>query len=154
LLGSVLAAVGRQWGLSPTTIALISSVNLLGMFVGAVASGWLADRYGRREVFQNTLLIYSVFTGLSAFALGPLILAGLRFLAGLGLGGELPVASTLVSEFAPSRYRGLMVVLLESFWAFGAVLAAIIGYVVIPSLGWEAAFLVGALPAFWVFALR
>jgi putative MFS transporter len=154
LLGSVLAAVSRQWGLAPSTTALISSANLLGMFFGAAASGWLADRYGRRDIFQSTLLVYSIFTGLSAAAAGPFGLAVLRFLAGLGLGGELPVASTLVSEFAPSRYRGLMVVLLESFWAFGSVLAALIGYVVIPSLGWQVAFLIGALPAFFVFALR
>ena len=64
------------------------------------------------------------------------------------------MASTLVSEFAPARHRGFLLVILESFWAYGSVLAALIGYLVIPTWGWQAAFLIGALPAFYVFILR
>ncbi len=154
ILGGILAAIGTAWKLELTTITLISSVNLFGMFVGASVAGALSDRFGRRTVFQSTLLIYSICTGLSALAWNTGSLMALRFLAGLGLGGELPVASTLVSEFAPARQRGVMVVLLESFWAFGSVLAALIGYLVIPNFGWQAAFLIGALPALYVFILR
>jgi putative MFS transporter len=97
---------------------------------------------------------YSIFNGLSALATGVGMLMALRFLAGLGLGGELPVAATLVSEFMPARRRGFMVVLLESFWAYGAVLAALIGFLVIPTWGWRAALLIGALPAFYAFVIR
>jgi putative MFS transporter len=105
-------------------------------------------------VFQATLLVYSLFSGLSALAFSATSLMAVRFLAGLGLGGELPVASTLVSEFAPTARRGWLVVLLESFWAWGSILAALIGYLVIPGLGWQVAFLIGALPALYVFVLR
>jgi putative MFS transporter len=154
MLGSIVAAVTRLWSLDPGTAALINSVNLLGMFFGASLAGTLADRHGRRAVFQATLLAYSLFSGLSALAFNAVSLMAIRFLAGLGLGGELPVASTLVSEFAPTARRGWMVVLLESFWAWGSILAALIGYLVIPTLGWQAAFLVGALPALYVFVLR
>ncbi|HEY3110547.1 MAG TPA: MFS transporter, partial [Chloroflexota bacterium] len=154
MLGAVVAAITRLWSLDPGTAALINSVNLLGMFFGASLAGTLADRYGRRPVFQITLLVYSLFSALSALASGALSLMAVRFLAGLGLGGELPVASTLVSEFAPTARRGWLVVLLESFWAWGSILAALIGYLVIPGLGWQAALLVGALPAFYVFVLR
>ena len=154
LLGSVIAAVSRESGLDPTTALWISSVNLLGMFVGASLAGTLADRIGRKAVFQTTLLVYSVFTGLSALAFNAATLMVLRFLAGLGLGGELPVASTLMAEFAPARRRGALVVLLESFWAYGSVLAALIGFLVIPQFGWQIAFLIGALPALYVFVLR
>jgi putative MFS transporter len=124
------------------------------MFFGASIAGTLADRHGRRAVFQVTLLAYSLFTGLSALAFNATSLMVVRFLTGLGLGGELPVASTLVSELAPAARRGWLVVLLESFWAWGSILAALIGYLVIPTLGWQAAFLVGALPALYVFVLR
>jgi MFS transporter, putative metabolite:H+ symporter len=154
LVGSVVAAVSRAWELDATTAAWISSINLLGMFVGASLAGTLSDRIGRKALFQATLLVYSVFTGLSALAFNVASLMLLRFVAGLGLGGELPVASTLLAEFAPAKRRGFMVVLLESFWAYGSVLAALIGFLVIPTFGWQAAFLIGALPAFYVFILR
>ncbi len=154
IVGSVVAAVVREWGLSDAQGQLVNTANVAGLFFGALAAGWLADRVGRRAVFQITLLIYSVFTGLAALATNVAALMGLRFLAGFGLGGELPVASTLVSEFSPAKRRGMMVVLLESFWAYGSVLAALIGFLVIPNWGWRAAFLIGALPALYVFVLR
>jgi putative MFS transporter len=154
MLGSVVAAIGREWGLDATTGLWITSINLFGMFVGASLAGTLADRFGRRTMFQATLLLYSAFTGLSALAWNAGSLMLLRFLTGLGLGGELPVASTLVAEFAPAHRRGWLVVLLESFWAWGSVLAALIGYLVIPRFGWQVAFLIGALPAFYAFVLR
>ncbi|HLH22510.1 MAG TPA: MFS transporter [Chloroflexota bacterium] len=154
VVGSVVAAVSREWALDATQSQWINTANVAGLFVGALASGWLADRLGRKSVFQLTLLVYSVFTGLSAAATSLALLMGLRFLAGVGLGGELPVASTLVSEFAPARRRGALVVLLESFWAYGSVLAALVGFLVIPTWGWRAALLLGALPALYVFAVR
>lgn len=159
IVGSVVAAVSRAWDLEPSTAAWISSLNLIGMFIGATLAGLLADRVGRKAMFQATLLIYSVFTGLSAFAFSAGSMMLLRLLAGIGLGGELPVASTLLAEFAPRHRRGTLVVLLESFWAYGAVLAALVGYIVVPRTfgvlaGWQVAFLIGALPAFLVFALR
>jgi len=154
IVGSVVATVASIWKLSPQVSGLIISANLAGMFVGAASAGFLADRFGRKGVFQATLLAYSILTGLSALAWNAASLAIIRFLAGIGMGGELPVASTLVSEFAPARQRGFMLVVLESFWAYGSVLAALIGYLFIPAFGWQAAFLVGALPALYVFILR
>jgi putative MFS transporter len=154
LVGTVIAAVTDLWKMSPQTAGLIISANLAGMFVGAALAGALADRFGRKRIFILTLLTYSLLTGLSSLAWSALSLGVIRFLAGIGMGGELPVASTLVSEFAPARHRGRMVVLLESFWAYGSVLAALIGYLVIPSCGWQAVFLIGALPALYVVVLR
>ena len=154
VVGAVVAAVSREWGLDATQSQWINTANVAGLFFGALASGWLADRFGRKTVFQLTLLVYSIFTGLSAAATGVAALMLLRFLAGLGLGGELPVASTLVSEFAPAPHRGRLVVLLESFWAYGSVLAALIGFLVVPNLGWRVALLMGALPALYVFVVR
>ncbi|MGA2763945.1 MAG: MFS transporter [Spirochaetia bacterium] len=154
LISFVLAALVGEWKLHPSQAGLISSSGFLGMFAGALLAGLLADRFGRKPLFQGTLLIYSIATGLCALAGNIGTLLGFRFLVGLGLGGELPVASTLVSEFSPARRRGLMIVLLESFWAYGWVLAAIIGYLVIPRFGWRIAFLIGAVPALYVLILR
>ena len=154
IVGSVVAAVAGTWKLSPQVSGLIISANLAGMLVGAASAGFLSDRFGRKGVFQITLLAYSILTGISALAWSALSLAVIRFLAGIGMGGELPVASTLVSEFAPARRRGFLMVMLESFWAYGSVLAALIGYLFIPRFGWQAAFLIGALPALYVFVLR
>jgi MFS transporter, putative metabolite:H+ symporter len=132
----------------------IITANLIGMFLGAALGGIVADRFGRKAVFTWTLLAYSLLTGLSAFAWSAAALALIRFFAGVGLGGELPVASTLVSEFAPAERRGRTIVLLESFWAYGTVLAALIGALVIPTAGWRVALLIGTLPALYVFVIR
>ncbi|MCL5263960.1 MAG: MFS transporter [Chloroflexi bacterium] len=155
IISFVVAALAKEWKLSSIDTGNLISIGLLGMFLGAALSGTIADRYGRKLAFQLTLLIYSVATGLSALASGFLMLLGLRFIVGFGLGGELPVASTMISEFAPAKDRGRMLVLLESFWAYGWVLAALVGYLVIPQAGgWRIAFLIGTIPALYVFILR
>jgi MFS transporter, putative metabolite:H+ symporter len=154
LLSTVLPAVAAEWHLAPAVVGGIISANLFGMFIGAALSGVVADRFGRKAVFMWTLLAYSILSAASAFAPSASALALIRFFAGVGLGGELPVASTLVSEFAPKERRGRTVVLLESFWAYGTVLAALIGALVVPRFGWHAAFLIGVLPALYVFVLR
>ena len=139
-----------------TRVAFIAAAGFLGMFLGAAVSGRLADRYGRRAVFQATLILFSLGSLLSAFAPTFETLLAARVVAGLGLGGELPVVATLVSEFSPRKSRGRMIVLLESFWAYGTVLAGLIAIFVLPNpqWGWRGAFLVGALPALYVAYLR
>jgi MFS transporter, putative metabolite:H+ symporter len=154
LLSFVMVALAREWGLSQGQVGVAISAGLFGMFVGAAVSGTLADRYGRRAVMMGTLLVYSLATGFTALVWGYGALLVLRFITGLGLGGELPIASTLVSEVAPAKQRGRMVVLLESFWAYGWILAALVGFLVIPEYGWRVAFLIGALPALYVLVLR
>ncbi|HEX3467716.1 MAG TPA: MFS transporter, partial [Candidatus Elarobacter sp.] len=154
VLGSVLAAVGRAWDLPKPVVGWIITANLLGMFLGAAASGVVADRFGRTAVFAWTLLAYTLLTGLTALAWSVSALIAIRLLAGIGLGGELPVASTLVSELAPAQSRGRTVVLLESFWAYGTVVAALIGALVVPHWGWRVALLIGMLPALYVAVIR
>lgn len=154
IISFVVAALAREWNLTNEQQGLVISMGMLGMFVGAGLSGSLSDRYGRRFIFQLTMLVYSVATGLSALVGNLGALLGLRFLVGLGLGGELPVASTLVSELAPAKQRGRMLVILESFWAYGWIAAAVIAYLVIPEWGWRVAFALGAVPALYVFVLR
>ncbi|MCL6597533.1 MAG: MFS transporter [Alicyclobacillus macrosporangiidus] len=154
LVAYILVAVAAQWHLSPATQGYLSSMGFIGMAVGAALAGLLADRFGRKAVFMWTLLIYSVATGLTAFAWGVGIFYVLRFLVGFGLGGELPVATTYVLESSADDRRGRHVVLLEMFYAFGSLCAALISNLVIPSVGWRVVFLIGAIPALYVLVLR
>lgn len=154
LLAFVLTSLAKQWGLHPSIMGFLGSVSFIGMAVGSAMAGSLADRYGRKAVFMWTLLIYSIATGLTAAAWGVGIFIVLRFFVGFGLGGELPVATAYVLESSPEEQRGRRVVLLEMFYAFGSLAAAIISRLVIPSIGWRMVFLIGALPALYVFVLR
>jgi MFS family permease len=156
LISFVLAQLAVQWNATSLELSLIASSGFVGMAIGAALGGLLADRLGRRYVFALTLLVYGLATGASALAGTVAVLIALRFVVGLGLGAELPVASTLVSEFAPPRIRGRIIVILESFWAVGWTAAAVIGYLVVPlsSDGWRWALLIGAVPALYSVLVR
>ena len=154
LISFVLPVLAKEWGLSPEQVGWIGSVGLIGMALGAVSAGTIADKFGRKNVFAATVILYSVSTGLCAIAWSYESLLLFRFLVGFGLGGELPVAATLMSEYAPSRLRGRFIVLLESFWGLGWLVAALISYLLIPKFGWQVAFIIGALPALYVFLIR
>ena len=154
LIAFVLPVLAREWSLTPAQVGWIGSIGLIGMALGAVLAGTIADRIGRKRVFTITVLLYSISTGLCAVAWSYESLLVFRFLVGFGLGGELPVAATLMSEYAPARLRGRFIVLLESFWGLGWLAAACIAYLLIPVFGWQAAFFIGALPALYVFLLR
>lgn len=156
LISFIIAALIQQWGLSTGESGLIVSIGFVGMAIGASLGGLLADRIGRRQVFAITLLIYGLATGASALVGGVGALLVLRFVVGFGLGAELPVASTYVSEFAPARIRGRIIVILEAFWAVGWTAAALIGYFLVPASehGWRWAFALGAIPAAYALIVR
>lgn len=156
LVSFVMVALSQQWGLTSGEVSWVASIGFVGMAIGASVGGLLADRIGRRSVFALTLLVYGLATGAAALSTGLLMLLVLRFIIGLGLGAELPVASTLVSEYAPARIRGRVVVILEAFWAVGWFLAAVVGYQVVPAsdAGWRWAFAIGLLPAAYALVVR
>ena len=154
LISFVLPVLSKEWGLSPDQMGWIGSIGLVGMALGAVVSGTVADRIGRKKVFTITVLLYAIATGMCALAWSYEALLFFRFLVGFGLGGELPVAATLMSEYAPTKLRGRFIVLLESFWGIGWLVAACIAYLLIPEFGWKMAFLIGSLPALYVFIIR
>ena len=154
LIAFVLPVLAKEWGLSPEQMGWIGSIGLIGMALGAVISGTLADRIGRKKVFTITVLMYALATGMCALAWSYESLLFFRFLVGFGLGGELPVAATLMSEYAPTKLRGRFIVLLESFWGIGWLVAACISYLIIPQFGWKIAFVIGTLPALYVFLIR
>lgn len=153
IISFVLPVLMKTWGLTPEQVGNIGSIGLVGMALGAILSGTIADIIGRKKVFALTLVIYSLATGLCGISWSYTSLLFFRFLVGFGLGGQLPVAVTLVSEFTPAKHRGKFLVLLESFWALGWLLAAIISYLIIPNYSWHVAFFIGSIPALYVFYL-
>jgi putative MFS transporter len=153
MISFILTQLATDWHLSGSEKASIVSISFVGMAIGAVLAGALADRYGRKTLFAATLLIYSLATAACAFAPNLSGLLVLRFMVGLGLGGQLPVAVSLMSEYLPAAVRGRFVVLLESFWGLGWLVAALVSYFFIPHFGWQAAFLIGGLPALYVLVI-
>ncbi len=154
LLSFIVVSLASEWGLTTTQTGLLGTVNLAGMALGASIGGYMADRIGRKPIFLATLIIFGMASLASAAATGLAVMLVLRFIMGLGLGAELPVASTLVNEFSPAHKRGRIVVLLESFWAVGWLLAAIIAYYVIPDFGWRVAVIIGSLPLVYALLIR
>ncbi|MFB9924232.1 MFS transporter [Amycolatopsis halotolerans] len=149
VLGVVLPALlkDKAWGLDPNTASLISAVGLLGVAVGAFAIGPLSDLFGRRGMMLLTVVSFSVCTLLCAFANGPWLFGVLRFLAGLGLGGVLPTALALITEYARIGRGGSATTVLMTGYHVGAVLTALLGILVLQRFGWQWMFVIGAAPA-------
>lgn len=150
IIAFILTILVKDWQLTATQSGFIVSISFVGMALGAIASGALADRFGRKALFMLTLAIYSLATAACAFAPNLTWLLVCRFVVGIGLGGQLPVAVTLVSEYIPAQVRGRFIVLLESFWGLGWLVAALVSYFIIPKFSWHVAFLIGGLPIFYL----
>src|SRR5690606_6623368 len=153
LISFILAKMAEDWQMTADQKSWVVSMGFVGMAIGAICSGGLADRFGRKTVFAVTLVIYSLATAACAFAPNLTWLLVFRFIVGLGLGGQLPVAVTLVSEYIPAHVRGRFIVLLESFWGLGWLVAALVSRFVIPDFGWQTAFLIGGLPALYAIVI-
>src|SRR5512137_1843006 len=131
LIAAVLTPIIAEFGLAqqPLVSGLLLSAGYLGMFVGALSCGALADRIGRKSTLLFTLVMLTIFTALNAFAPDPLTMGILRFLAGIGLGGSLPQPGVYVSEYVPAKYRGRFLGLVEASWVYGALLSLIFPFI-------------------------
>src|SRR5262245_30878527 len=154
LFGMALPPVAREFGLNPAQAGLLATVGLVGAFLGALFWGTISDYIGRRTSFASTIGIFSLFTGLVGASWNVLSLSIFRFLSNFGLGGEVPVAVALTSEFAPGRIRGRMSGGMAVGFPTGLALAALVAYFVMPVWGWRAVFVVGVVPAVLLFFVR
>jgi putative MFS transporter len=154
MVSGVIASIGQEWSMTTGQLGWLGSIGFLSLIIGAALSGMMADRFGRRTVIMWTLIIFGIGSVLCGLATSYPMLLVCRFITGFGLGGELPAASTLVSEYSPLKHRGRNVVILESFWAWGWIAASLVAYLVIPAFGWRTAFFIGAVPAFFAAVLR
>jgi putative MFS transporter len=152
LIAAVLTPIINEFGLrqQPLVAGLLLSAGYVGMFVGALSCGALADRIGRKKTLILTILAMTVFTALNSLAPDPATMAVLRFVAGIGLGGALPQPGIYVSEYVPAKYRGRFLGLVETSWVYGALLSLIFPRILFPSVGWRPTFLVALVPLFLV----
>jgi MFS family permease len=148
LYALVLAELIRELGMSTATAGLLGSLTLVASAVGGFIFGVIADRAGRTRALVWSMLIYSVFTAACGFAQSVAQLAVFRIGLGLGFGGQWASGATLVSETWPAEHRGKALGLMQSAWAIGYGLAAIVTAIVMPRWGWRAVFFVGVVPAF------
>ncbi len=133
------------WGLSKATAGTIGSMAFVGMMIGAIFAGRMADSWGRRRTILGCAVIFSIFTILCAFAPNAAVFGALRLLAGIGLGGLVPSANALVAELVPAKWRSTIATLMMSGVPIGGSIAALVGIQMIPAFGWESMFLVAVL---------
>lgn len=142
---------------NPLLYGLLLSSALIGMAVGGVSFGWLADRLGRKTMFVVDLLFFIVFTALSGLAQSVYQVILLRALMGVGIGADYPVSSTLIAEFAPTRRRGTLLAYGIMFYWLGTLFAGAVNYATLglgEGLAWRVSFIVGAVIAVPVVAAR
>ena len=156
LYAMVLAALIRDpvLHLSFQTAGILGSVTLLSAAAGGIAFGVIADRIGRKRALMAAVLIYSIFTAACGFAQSATQLAVFRILLGLGMGGEWATGAALVSESFPAKHRGKALAFVQSSWAIGYGLAALVNLIVMPIWGWRGVFFVGVLPALFTMWIR
>jgi len=154
LLTFLLASITVEFGLSPTQAGQLAAMTFAGQLVGNLAAGTASDRFGRRMVFQVTMVVWGVASLAAAAAWSVGALMACRFMIGVGVGGEAPVAQAMVSEIVPANVRGKYIAFMEGFWAIGYVLSGAISYFVLPYFGWRWAFVVVGLLSLVVLLVR
>lgn len=147
LYSIVLATLMREFGMGKATAGLLNTLTLAASAIGSFGFGLLADRAGRRRMLSFSVFTYSVFTFACGFSTSIAMLAIFRFLLGLGMGGEWNSGATLVAETWPGAWRGRALGIVQSSWAIGYALAAIVASFVLARASWRWVFFVGVLPA-------
>ncbi len=150
----LLPLLNAQWGLSNLQLGLFGSAGLIGMGVGSIVWGTVADKAGRKRAFSLTILVYASFTVLGAFSPNYTVLLISRLIAGFGLGGCVPVDYALVSEFLPYKNRGRALTALQLFWPVGATLCGFVATALLPFHNWRLLLLVMIAPALLLFWVR
>ncbi|CDH31063.1 MFS transporter [Xenorhabdus bovienii] len=142
-IGFIAPAIRQQWQLDAAHLAPLFASGLFGLTLGALIFGPMADRFGRKNIMQFSVALFGLMCLLSAFATDMTTLTILRFLTGLGLGGAMPNAITLTSEFMPARRRAGLVTLMFCGFTLGSALGGIVSAQWIPSIGWEGILILG-----------
>src|SRR6185312_2541909 len=150
----VLPVIVRDWHIPPQSIGGLISIANLGQALGAFVFGWAAERIGRTSAARLTIALYALMSLACAFTTNYDQLFWCRFVEGIGLGGEIPVASTYISEILRAERRGGSFLSYQMIFPIGLLCAGVAGAAVVPSLGWQWMFIIGAVPALIALVLR
>jgi MFS transporter, putative metabolite:H+ symporter len=150
----VLPVIIPAWHIPPEKVGALISVANFGQALGAITFGWVAERIGRVSAARITIALFAVMSLACAFTQNYEQLFVCRFLEGIGLGGEIPVASTYVSEILRAERRGGRFLTYQMIFPIGLLGSGIAGAAVVPRLGWQWMFIIGAMPALVAMVLR
>ncbi|WP_333495482.1 MFS transporter [Kluyvera sp. CHPC 1.251] len=143
IIGFIASDLVQEWGVQKSDLGPVMSAALVGLAVGALTAGPMADRIGRKKVLVLSILVFGGFSLITAFATSLTQLTVLRFLTGLGLGAAMPNAATLMSEYAPERRRALLVNLMFVGFPIGSSMGGFISAWMIPHYGWQSVLVLG-----------
>ncbi|MFJ4261997.1 MFS transporter [Paenarthrobacter nicotinovorans] len=154
ILSFALSGIIATFHLSDVQAGSLHTVTLLGAVLGGIVFGVLADKFGRVRMLMYSVIIFALFTGLSAVATGYTDLAIYRFIAGIGIGGEFGIGMTLAAEAVPARMRARATSWVALGFQFGVLAAALLSAPIISAFGWRGLFVIGAFPAIVAVILR
>ncbi len=144
-IGYVAPALVKEWSLTKAALGPVFSAGLFGLMIGALVFGPLADRVGRKKIIIFSTAAFGLGAFATAFAQDVNTLLAIRFLTGLGLGGAMPNAIALTSEYNPQRRRATMVMIMFCGFSIGAAIGGLLAADLIPRLGWRSVFIVGGI---------
>ncbi|WP_447790056.1 MFS transporter [Pseudomonas farris] len=146
VVGAALPAIMKDMGIDPTSAGIMAGSALLGTMLGAIFLGTLADRVGRPKMIAICVALFSLFTAAAGLTSDPIGFSIARFIAGLGIGGVLPIVTAQMGEFSPAKLRTRLVTLVFAGYSVGGILVALTGKQLIESHGWQSVFYVAGLP--------
>lgn len=145
MIATILPVLIPLWKIKPAQIGLLISSGYIGQLLGSLFFGWLAEKKGRIPALTVTVVVFAIASLLCTFSWMYAALFTFRFIQGVGLGGEVPVAATYINELAKAKGRGSFVLLYELVFSIGMVIASFLGWWIVPRYGWRVMFLIGAL---------
>src|SRR5271168_5370310 len=150
----IMVPIAKEFAVPLTEVAFVLTITLWMRLIGAVASGWMADRVGRKIPLMISILWYSIANFIAGFSPTFLFLAIFRALLGIGMGAEWPAGAALAMETWPQRSRGFMGAVLQGSWGLGALLSSAAYGLLYDSIGWRGLLLIGVLPALVIVYIR
>jgi putative MFS transporter len=150
----VLPVLVPLWHLSFPQFGQMIAAGYAGQLVGSIVFGWLGERYGRVPIFRYTLILYTVMSVACAFAWDYTSLFWMRAIQGLGLGGEIPIMASYIGEFAKASHRGRYGLGFQLWFSISFIFVSGISFLVVPNLGWQWMFIIGAIPAIILIPMR